>query len=260
MSWLDSSFAYRAPFVVDNHSSSATANDVQITIPSDWPEFWDHVQTDGDDIRITSSDGVTLETYDVESFNATNRVGTIEIDNMNLTDIGGQAAAVAGVVGWIYWGNANAANAETTFTVSNPKTGTIVVGIPGSGSQRMITCRPEAPGAVNPRNEIFKASGEEIHLWWDLSGVLVTRRQPFNDSRALEEIHNVTYALSDGGSAQNSSEDLTAIRMSGTGFVRTTIKAGSSGTTMLARLNVELTEGRKLEFYCTIRIQDPVEP
>ena len=90
--------------------------------------------------------------------------------------------------------------------------------------------------------------------------MLVTRRQPFNESRTLEEVANVTYELTDGNSAQNSSESKTDIVMSGNGFVRTTIKAGSSGTTMLAQLLVEVTEGRKLEFYCTIRIQDPVEP
>ena len=260
MSWFDSSYAYRSPFIVDNHTSSATVNDVQIAVPSDWPEFWDHVQTDGDDIRVTAADGVTPLTYDVESFDHASRTATIEIDNMDLTDIDGQSAAVAGVVGWIYWGNPTATNGETTFTVSSPKIGTIVVGVPGSGTQRMITCRPEAPGALNPRNEIFKASGEKIHLWWDLTGVLVTRRQPFNESRTLEEVANVTYELTDGNSNQNNSERKTDIVMSGNGFVRTTIQAGSSGTTMLAQLLVEVTEGRKLEFYCTIRIQDPVEP
>ena len=262
MSWFDSAYTYRAPLLVDNHASSATASDVEIVIPKEWPEFWDVVLANGNDVRVTSSDGVTLETFDLESFNKTNRVGTIEIDDMDLTDLGGSAAAVAGVVGWLYWGNADASSGETTFTINAnaKKTGHISVGVPGSGTQRTVVCRPEAPGAANPRTEVSKMAGEEIHLWWDLSGVLARRRIPSQGSRAFEEIHNVTYRVDDGGSAQSGLINVVDTRMAGSGFVRTTIKAGASGTNYVAVLLVELTEGRKLEFRCTIRVKDPVEP
>jgi len=259
VSWYNSDWTYRAPIVVNNHASAGTSADVTIALPSEWPEFWDNVQADGDDVRVTDADGYTLETYDVESWNSTTRTGTIEIDGMGTTDLDGNAAT-AGVVAWLYWGNSTASNAETTFTPNSPKTGTVVVGIPGLSSQRVVTCRPEAPGATNPRLEISKISGEEIYLWWDLSGVLTRRRMPSQGSRAFEEIHNVTYRVDDGGSAQAGMIDTGAIRVAAPAMVRTKIKAGSSGSTYVAVLLVELTEGRKLEFRCTIRVQDPVEP
>jgi len=260
VSWYSSSWTHRAPFSVDNHASAQASADVSIVLPNDWPEFWDNVQANGNDIRVTRQDGGTLEVFDLESFNATTRVGTIEVKDKSLVDLD-SSTAVSAVAGFIYWGNADASSGETTFTINgNAKTGSVVVGVPGSGSQRTVNCRPEAPGATSPRTEIAKISGEEIHLWWDLSGVLARRRMPFQNNAAFEEIHNVTYQVDNNGSAQAGLITTSDIRIASPFFVRTTIKAGSSGTNYVARLLVEVTGGRKLEFQCTIRVQDPVEP
>ena len=259
MSWNDSNYAYRAPFTVNNHSAQTAASDILITVPGDWPEFWDNVLESGNDIRVTRQDGITAETFGLGSFNKANRVATIQIQDKSLVDLD-SAAAVAAVSGWIYWGYPNAdSSGQTAFTPNSPMTGTIVVGTPGSGSQRVVTCRPEAPGSTTPRTEIGKMAGEEIHLWWDPSGVLATRRTPYQNSRAFEEIHNVTYRVDDGGNPQSGMID-SDVRIAGPAYVRTVLKAGSSGSIYVAVLLVELTEGRKLEFRCTVRVQDPVEP
>ena len=261
MSWMDKDWTHRAAVSVDNTASSATQEDVTITLPSEWPEFWGNVKSAGEDVRVTDSDGVTLETYQLVSFNSTTRTGSIEVDDVALVDIDGSSAAVAGVQLWIYWGNSAASAAAGSFTAAGTaKTGTIQVGTPGSGSQRVVMARPETPGSTNPRTEVHKAASETIHLWWNLSGGLASRHIPSQGSRAFEEIHNVSYDVETGGNPVPSMVDATSIRMVGPGWVRTTIKAGASGTNYVAILAVELTEGRKLDFRTTIRVKDVTEP
>lgn len=261
MSWMDKDWTHRAAVSVDNTASSATQEDVTIALPSEWPEFWGNVDNAGDDVRVTDANGVTLETYQLVSFNSTTRTGSIEVDDVALVDIDGSVAAVASVQLWIYWGNANATAAGGSFTAAGTaKTGTIQVGTPGSGSQRVVMARPETPGSTNPRTEVHKMSGEEIHVWWNLSGVLASRHIPSQGSRAFEEIHNVTYSVEAAGNPVASMIDVTQTRLVGPGWVRTTIKAGASGTNYVAILLVELTEGRKLDFRTTIRVQDVTEP
>ena len=261
MSWMDKDWTHRAAVSVDNTASSATQEDVTIVLPSEWPEFWGNVDNAGDDVRVTDADGVTLETYQLVSFNSTTRTGSIEVDDVALVNIDGSVAAVAGVQLWIYWGNDAASTAAGSFTAAGTaKTGTIQVGTPGSGSQRVVMARPETPGSTNPRTEVHKAASETIHLWWNLSGVLASRHIPSQDSRAFEEIHNVSYDVETAGNPVPSMVDATSIRIVGPGWVRTTIKAGASGTNYVALLAVELTEGRKLDFRTTIRVKDVTEP
>ena len=262
MSWMDKDWTHRAAITVDNTASAQTVEDVTITLPSEWPEFWGNVDNAGDDVRVTDADGVTLESYKLVGFNSTTRVCTVHVDDVDLTDIETvAAAAVAGVLLWIYWGNANATAAASVFTISGTeKTGAVQVGTPGSGSQRVVMARPETPGSVNPRTEVHKMASETIHLWWNLSRALASRHIPSQGSRAFDEIHNVRYSVENNGSPEASMVDVTEIRMVGPGWVRTTIKAGTSGTNYVAILAVELTQGRKLDFRTTIRVQDVTEP
>jgi hypothetical protein len=257
---MDKDWTHRAAVSVDNTTSAQTAEDVTITLDSEWPEFWGNVDNAGDDVRVTDADGVTLESYKLVGFNSTTRVCTVQVDNVSLVELGG-SAATAGVLLWIYWGNANATAAGSVFTISgSEKTGTVQVGTPGSGSQRVVMARPETPGSINPRTEVHKMASETIHLWWNLAGVLASRHIPSQGSRAFEEIHNVRYSIEAAGSPQASMRDTADIRMAGPGWVRTTIKGGTSGTNYVAILLVELTGGRALDFRTTIRVQDVTEP
>ena len=261
MSWMDKNWTHRAAVAVDNSAASATQEDVTILLPSEWPEFWGNVKSAGEDVRVTDADGVTLEAYKLVSFNSTTRTGTIQVDNVGLVDIGGANAVVGSVMVWVYWGNAAASSTAATFTLSGTaKPGHIQVGTPGSGSQRVVMARPETPGSTNPRTEVHKMSGETIHLWWNLAGALASRHIPSQGSRTFEEVHNVRYAVEASGSAVGSMSAAVDTRFAGPGWVRTTIKAGASGTNYVAILLVEFTEGRSLDFRTTIRVQDVTEP
>ena len=252
MSWYDDDWSHRAPILINNHSG-ASQIDVAVALPSDWPRFWDNVDAanSGADIRVTLADGNTLATFDLNGFNATTKACTVEIDDMTVTNDDGA------VVAWLYWGATGKSGATTTFTPSSAKTGYIELGMPGSGSQRMVRCRPEQPGATLASIDIHKHSAEILHVWWDLTSVIGTRITPNEGRKLLDEIESVNYDVTFGGTtSQSAMMDTAAIRMVGPAYIRTTIKAGSSGSNYLAILTVNLSSGRKLEFRARIRVQD----
>ena len=252
MSWYHKDWKYRAPIMINNHSGAGQI-DVTATVPGDWPLFWENVDASnsGADVRVTLADGNTLATFDLESFNSTTKTCTVEINDMAVNNTDGA------VVAWIYFGATGKSSAETSFSVSSAKTGFIEIGRPGSGSQRMITCRPERPGTAVASIDVHKHSAEILHLWWDLTGVISTRFIPNEGRRLLDEVESVNYQVTFGGSEpQSAMIDTTQIRMVDPAYVRTTIKAGNSGSNYLAILTVNLTSGRKLDFRCRIVIKD----
>ena len=251
-SWYDKDFSHRASILVDNHGGSNPC-DVEVVIPIDFPEFWDVVDSSGNDVYVTLPDGFNLATFKLASWDYAANTGTIHIDNAVAS------STAAGLAFYVYWGKANAASAQTAFTVSSAKTGYIETGLPGSGSAPVIACRPEEIGATNPRTQIAKASTEDIYIWWDLSRVLARRRVPYNNRKSLEGVDNVRYQVQAGGQAQASMSDNTSIRKIGNA-IRTTIKGGASGSNYVAILTVVTTTGRVLDFRCTIRVGDVTEP
>tara|TARA_Y100000401_G_scaffold84524_1_gene69814 strand:+ start:1042 stop:1803 length:762 start_codon:yes stop_codon:yes gene_type:complete len=252
MSWYSSDFSHRAAISVDNHGGSNPC-DIEVVIPTDWPEFWDVVLSSGNDVYVTRDDGINTVTFKLDSWNHTAKTGNIHIDNFQA------ASTAAALTLWVYWGNSSASSAQSAFTVSSPKTGHIETHTPGSGSSPVISCRPETPGATNPRSEISKASTEDIFIWWDLSKVLARRRVPYQNRRLLEEVQNVRYLVQQQGSTVSAMSDNTSIRQVGN-FIRTTIKGGSSGSNAVAILTVVTDAGRVLDFRCTIRVNDVTEP
>ena len=251
-SWYDKDFSHRASILVDNHGGSNPC-DVEVVIPIDFPEFWDVVDSSGNDVYVTLPDGFNLATFKLASWDYAANTGTIHIDNAVA------ASTAAGLAFYVYWGKANASSAQTAFTVSSAKTGYIETGLPGSGSAPVIACRPEEIGATNPRTRIAKASTEDVYIWWDLSRVLARRRVPYNNRKSLEGVDNVRYQVQAGGQAQASMSDNTSIRKIGNA-IRTTIKGGASGSNYVAILTVVTTTGRVLDFRCTIRVGDVTEP
>jgi hypothetical protein len=253
MSWYSSDYSHRAAVSVNNHGGTNTI-EVSIVIPSEWPEFWDLVLSSGNDVVVTEGNGTTVTTYKLASWDYAAKTGTIHVDNLGASSTG------AALTLWVYWGKTGASSQQSSFTHSTtPKTGTIQIAVPGSGSSPIVSCRPEPPGATSPRTEIAKASGEDIHVWWDLSRVLSRRRIPYQNTRHLEEVDNVRYTVESQGSAVTSMSDNASICQVGD-FIRTTIKGGSSGTNYVAILTVITDETRVLDFRCAIRVSDVTEP
>ena len=253
-SWYDKNFSHRASIMVDNHGGT-NPTDFEVAIPTDFPEFWGVVQSSGNDVYVTMPDGFNLLTFKLHAWDYADKSGHIHVDNA-VAD-----STAAALAFYVYWGNPNATSAQTAFTVSSPKVGTIETDTAGTGSAPVIPCMAEAIGATNPRFEVGKASTEDIYIWWDLSRVLSQRRVPYNNRKSLEGVDNVRYVIQSAGQGQTQTAmvDNAGIRKNGE-FIRTTIKGGSSGTNYVAILTVVTTTGRVLDFRCTIRVNDVTAP
>lgn len=104
---------YRIPFLADTTGlTGSTAYTGQLTIPEPFDLFWDNVETDFADLRITTYDGRTAVPFDHSNngtLNATNRNGVLLVRPTITT-------ATVMEVYWLYWGNANATDTGTTIT------------------------------------------------------------------------------------------------------------------------------------------------
>ena len=230
MSWFNSDYKYRAAISIDNHGGTNSI-EVTVTIPTDWPQFWDVVLSSGNDAVVTLKDGVTVSTFKLSAWDYAANTG-----------------------------KAGASSLQTAFShTTTPRDGYIEVATPGTGSSPVVTCRPESPGATTPRSEISKASTEDIFLWWDVSKALARRRIPYNNSRAAENIDNARYLVQRAGSTVAAMSDNASIRQVGN-KIRTTIKGGTSGQNSVAILTIVTDAGRVLDFRCAIRVGDVTEP
>ena len=254
MSWYDPLWKRRAAILIDNHGGASTI-DVDAVVPADMPSFWDNVLASGNDIRVTDADGLTLLTFGTTGFNATTKVCTLNIDNYAVN------STVAGVTAWVYWDNAAAADARTSFSTSSAKTGYIEIGSPGSGSEAVVIAKPVSPGVDNPPHVIAKDPGEQIHVWFNVLPALRKRRIPFNKSFYLETIQSVTYDVLDSSAASVASMvDTTTVRVLHPGWVRVKILAGADDTNYVIQLKVSTTEARILLFYATVKVRTIIPP
>lgn len=225
MGWYSSSWSYRFPIVVDNSSAHAGTIDVTASIPVTFDHFWTNVLSNGNDIRVTGPNGVTLVTYDIDTFNTSNRTGTIEIDNATVT------AADDCTVFWVYYGNSGASLGNTTFSPSTPKTGTIALESPLGA--RLVQVFPEPAGRLRPTTELSKSSAEYIDVYFDITQMLRTRYRASQSTARYEEIASFTFTVTTGGATQAAMVDASknaVIEINHRIYVRCRVQGGSDGT------------------------------
>jgi hypothetical protein len=248
MSWYDSAWKYRAPVSVDNTAGSGGTKDWTLVLPNDWDHFWTNALANGYDVVLTSSDGLTKLAFDRSVWNTTTKAGTLRVDGVTLTANTHCA--------WIYYGNpAASVDPAATVTISAPLSAFVEVADPRRESPAVV-CRPERPGRTVPTAQISKPSTETTHVWWDLSRVLQRRTTANNGKRLLEEIDYVKSEIYAGTNAQSAMVDGTQTRIVGGRYVRTTAKAGTSGTDYTPRLTVTTTNLRVLDFRALLRVLD----
>jgi len=227
MSWYDEAWKYRSAIGIVNDGLGGGTDDVTIAVAVDWDHFWDNIQSDGDDIRITSADGITLETYQLIGFDFANKVLTIECDAVAM------AGSAATELIWLYYGNSAAVAASGTFTAANALTGHIWLGTPPEGNR--VRLRRERPEATQPETEFAKTTAEELWLW--ILVPLMQRVEANEGQQAFEEVARVanTNLVKTGGSDVTSTlADATATKFveDGEGFwVGISLQdAGADGT------------------------------
>ena len=250
MAWLRASdiWSHRAPIAVNNSGGSASSQYITVSVPADMEEFWAHVnQTDGRDVRVTDATGSLVLSYELSGFSYASRTLTINI---------GPYTAPAGAVYqlWLYWGS-SATSGSVTVTTSTPKTGYIELGKP---TELRMAVVPEREGDTRPRTVLAKPSTDTDWIWWDLRQILQHYLAPVANFLRLEEVSYISYVVNAGDAAQTGMVDATATRYID-GWVRTLVKAGTSGDDYTVILTVTTSLGRTITARCWLKVRDVAE-
>lgn len=238
MSWYDSDYRQRAAISIPSSAGAATI-DADITIPSDWDDFWDVIDASGNELRVTGPDGYTLVTYDVDdgaggAFNRTTRAGRIRIDGASTP-----AVAAECLLFWVYFDTSSTqGDGSSAVTITSALTGYIDRGQP---STWIAAAEPPRPGTTTPRHKFGKSVADQLYCFLDITGILEQRALGRRAGRAAyEEPRSATYEvqLSSSEVAQAGMIDADKMRWIEVRgrhgrrlFLRLLVKAGTSGET-----------------------------
>lgn len=246
MSWIDANIPRRAPIVVPVSSGSATQ--VKLDIPAVWPEFWDSVQSDRSDIRITLADGVTkVANWQATTWTYASKSGVIHIASLT------PPVSSGAFILWIYWGAAGQTTSEGTVVPSAPIDGYVW---PGGPDGVILSSSPNTPGSTSLEQLVAKTTTEELAAWFQMPQ-MAQREIPFGGSLAFEELESVSYTVDDVSTAQSGMVDSTKVRAL-SNAVRFWIKAGSTGEDYTINPVFTTTLGRKVNPRALLRVANPV--
>ena len=256
MGWYDSSWKFRAPVLCNPTGTAAT--DIKWVIPAGAAHFWDNVIEAGDDIRITEADGTTLLTYEVtdgsytsDSFSAAAKDGGIEIDNWTPKE------ANASNLLWMYYGNSGASNADTNFAIGTNIAAYMPLECPGAV---VVQASLEAPGSTVPRQRVQKGGGEQMLVWFDITGLLLNYCWPSEGHLQFEEAESVNIRVLDTNGADQTAlytESSTAFTESrGRRYLGVYVKAGTDATDYTIAPIITTHRGRVWQPRVTLKIYD----
>lgn len=261
--WLDSDWDYRLPITIlcqGESASTAVRVEVDLSQLADLDHLWTVLNlhgTPGNDIRVTLSDGRTLAVYDLQSFNATTRTGTLRFDytTPNTTSAVG--------CGWLYFGNTAASAGAGTTVNTTAVTGKIAqedpAGYPVLGAYAQETRSSET------RELLPKTPGETIFVGYEIPD-LTPRCEPSAKFKGYEGIDYVKQDVWDNESTpaiQESMKDLDEVRFvqceGGPLVVRVAVLAGTVDKDYGSLLTVETTLGRTLQRRIGVAVRTTTE-
>ncbi|QDP65644.1 MAG: hypothetical protein GOVbin1454_38 [Prokaryotic dsDNA virus sp.] len=244
MAWLDENYLYRQPITIANNDSGqnvvgVAAPEAILSPPKTFGKFWENIQTNFNDIRITAADGITLLDY---AFDGTpslaNRTMTIQIDdtNHNVATLYGNsnAAQNASVGAFLYYGNddsnlASGANNSTNINVNTAKIATIDLTAPGSADGTyLLECSSPTADQLYPVHRIRKQVNDDTKIYWDLSPCIETLNRVNRNSIRKQEIAYVKAQIfdQDGNDTTSAMTVLNSITILKDYIVQMPIKAG----------------------------------
>lgn len=252
MRWFDADYSKRFPIVLDGSATAAGVVDATIALTGLAAEFWATIQADGDDVRACDASGAVAIDYDLESFNYSAKTVTIELDNLT------HHTTNTVTVVWIYFGDADATNAEDGITTSSPLTGYTLFTGPGA---EPVYDLGSPVGATTPTQRRQKRSTETLYLWFRV-GPFGELAYPYEESALPPEgprSLSCSASVVPGGSGTLTA-NTSAIRLfqasNGELFARVTISGGASANDYDLVLTVITTEGRTLNGVVRITVQD----
>ena len=207
MSWYDEDWSFRRPIALHNPTGLATP-DMDLTLSPSHGHIWANMQADFDDLRICKVDGHTLiTTWELTAFDYAANTATISFGN------GQNLFADPGSIGvdvlWLYYGNAAATDASSTYAQSIDFDGLVFPSDPRTDPSKVVVWRPTQRGASEPLRTVVISEAEAFLVWFDVTDAMQRAEHPFEGSLWLEEIKHFVYTVSDGGVA-----DATAVDMS----------------------------------------------
>lgn len=256
MSWSRSdgmSPLFRVALTVDS-SASAASGDVEIEIPVAFSHFWKNIDSSGNELRVTASDGESLLIYQLKAgFSKADRVGYIQIDNFAPSE-----AATFQI--WLYYGMEGAASKAGSFVYAASKSGYLYAGAPGAAIRGV----PQRPGDTTPREVVSKGAAEQRWVWFDLSALLQGRFSAADGFPQFEELHSVTYAVYAAGVAQAGMVDAASPRFVEGRFVQVLVKGGTTGTDYTIVVTVKtrippITAAQVVEVRALLKVRDVQE-
>ena len=249
MSWYDADYKRRQAVTVlafGGTGVQATV-DVDIEVPSDWDGFWDNIRSDFKDVVVTDNKGNLLD-FKRENANYANRELSLHVNDLTISHDNS-----ANVVFIYFFYPDETTDHSTTFTISSPKAGKIILSAPHS---RLVAAKSSTNISQQPLQTFTKASSEEIHVFFRISSELATRIESYNDRSNQEEIdYFYIKSLDSSGTNADSRYDQTQLRI-GNGFIRATFKGGDDDTTYAMLLTYETTLKQVLESRALLFVND----
>ena len=242
----------RVSITLDSTAGSGSAN-YSVTIPANLGDFWDTIDTSGNELRVTDSDGYTVLTYDLSGFNKTNRTCTIRIGSYTV------GAAEMGQA-FLYYDMSGASTGAGSPATASPRSGYIDVG----GVQNVIKLRPQRPGDARPADVVAKDAGASDWVWIDLGSVLDGMFLPSDNHEDWEEISRVTYTVEASGATVSSMISVTSMRVINGRYIRMILKAGTTAVDNVLILTVTTaypiqTTARILVFRVLVKVKNVTE-
>lgn len=231
MSWHAAAFRRRFPISVPCTGAVAGTVDIDAVIPADLDDFWDVIDPDGEELRVTDADGYDLLNYDVDdgaggAFDATTREGRIRIDGA-----GTNGFTDSCLLFWVYYDpDETVGDGSTAVTITSAKTGYFERGAP---STWIAAAEPPRPGLDAPRDRFEKTVDDELFLWLDFTELLEQRGTPFAGRRVYEEPREIVYEIQD----DTGTPDTAMVEEADTRWVE--LVEGTNGRRLYARLRVQ---------------------
>ena len=252
MTWYSPSWKRRYPFIVDVTGGAGGPGtiDMQITVPSDWPDFWDNIRSDAFDAIITNAKG-QLQSFKRSVFNYANKSLTLQGKSLAVNDTNSM------IVFYLYFDNSSSTDLSSVFTAHGPKIGKVYLNAP---SNRIISQPSQKSGSNSPNYVFSKTSTDEVFIWFRVGSLLANRITPNNDKLDYESVDLITIRSLDQAGADNNARYEIASTAVVPSYIGVKVKSGSNNTDYTVCCNITTVAGdnfvQKISLRSLLQVRD----
>ena len=202
-------------------AESSGTEDLSITFPSDWDDFWENIRSDFNDVIITDSNG-TLQSFHRATENFANRSLQINVDNVTFANRNS-----INIV-YVYFNNPDeATDRSVAFVPASPKTGKIFLAAP---SNRIVSQPIPRNGTTTPNSVFSKTSVDEVYIWFRVNSLLASRVSAYNDRLDFESVDYIKVQSLDSSSTNDTNRYIELNTAVIPGYIGVYVKGGTNAT------------------------------